>query len=123
MARKKKPPRRTAGIDIDPANPPEMTVNEVAEVYPEQWVLMRVTDENEYHHPWRGHILAVSHDERHINQALSREPRPSQLSPDVAPPRYYVFQAYRHIYPGPELDAWLAQVRGHGNTDGPLAQD
>ena len=123
MGKKKDPPRRTTGIDIDPANPPEMTVNDAAEIYPEQWVLMRVTGENEYHHPWRGHILAVSHDERHIDEALAHEPRRSQLPPGVQRPRYYVFQAYRHIYPGPELDAWLAHIRGHGTTDGPVAQN
>jgi hypothetical protein len=121
MSKRKGPPRDNAAA-IDPANPPEMTVNEVADLYPGQWVLMRVTGENEYHHPWRGRILAVSHDERDIDEVLSREPRRSQLPPGVKPGEYYVFQAYRHTYPGPELDAWLARVRRHNKTDGPVAQ-
>ncbi len=122
MDKHKGPPQgKVAGIE--PANPPELTVNEVAELYPEQWVLMRVTGENEYHHPWRGHVLAASHDERQINEALSREPRPSQLPPGVPAGRYYMFQAYRHVYPGKELDAWVAQIRGCGKTDDPAAED
>ena len=122
MSKRRGPPQGNS-VPIDPANPPEMTVDEVAELYPGQWVLMRVTGENEYRHPWRGHILAVSHDDRHIPKALSREPKRSQLPPGVKPPEYYIFQAYRPIYPGPEWDAWLARVRMHGKTDGPVAQD
>ena len=118
---KKGPPQGNVAA-IDPAHPPEMTVNEVAELYPEQWALMRVTGENEYHHPWRGHILAVSPRRGDITKALAREPRPSQLPPGADPGEYYVFQAYRHIYPGPELDAWLAQVRGESGTDGAAAE-
>ena len=122
MSKHKGPPRGSA-IPIDPANPPEMTIDEVAERYPGQWVLMRVTGENQYHHVWRGHILAVSPDEGDVNEALSREPKPSQLPPGVKPGRYCVFQAYRPIYPGPELDAWLARVRGQAKADGPGAKD
>jgi hypothetical protein len=51
---------------------------------------------------------------------LSREPKRWELPPEVG--SYYIFQAYRHIYPGPELDAWLAWVRRHNKTDGTVAQ-
>jgi hypothetical protein len=123
MAEKRQPRRKKESTPmIDPANPPEMTINEVADLYPGQWALMRVTGENEYKHPWRGHILAVSPRRADITEALAREPRPSQLPPGVRPDRHCVFQAYRPIYPGPELDAWLAKIRERGMTDGPSAQ-
>jgi|SRR5215213_2290651 len=122
MGKKKGPPQGNVAA-IDPDNPPEMTVDEVADLYPEQWVLMRVTGENEYHHAWRGHILAVSHKRSDITRALAREPRRSELPPGVRPGRYYVFQAYHYIYPGPEWDARLAQIRAQAKVDGPIAQD
>jgi hypothetical protein len=125
IAMAQKPQRRREKLTapaIDPDDPPEMTIDEVADRYPGQWFLMRVTGENEYKHAWRGHILAVSPDERQINEALSREPRRSELPPGVKPGRYVVSQAYRPIYPGPELDAWLARIRAQQTTDGHRAQ-
>jgi hypothetical protein len=121
MSKRRGPPKGKA-VAIDPANPPELTVDEVADLYPGQWVLMRVTEDNEYHQAWRGHILAVSDDECDLNEVLAREPKRSQLPPGVKPGRYYVFQAYHYIYPGPEWDAWLAWARRHNKTDGPVAQ-
>jgi hypothetical protein len=123
MAAKKK---RTSAPRVDSVNtatePPEMTVNEVAEAYPEQWVLMRVTRENEYRAPWRGHILAVSPERKRISEALGREPKPSSLPPDEPRPLYYVFQAYPHFYGGEALQALLAQWREADGVNGQTAE-
>ena len=123
MAKRKGPPRggATAAL-IDPANPPEMTIDEVAELYPWQWALMRVTGLNEHKHPWRGYILAVSPNREDMSDALAREPRPSQLPPGTPPAEHYIFQAYRRIYRGPGYDEWLARVRGQSEADGPIAE-
>src|SRR5215213_2995064 len=41
---------------------PEMTWNEAAEAYPNEWIFMEVTERDEHKWPWRGRILA--HDRR-----------------------------------------------------------
>jgi hypothetical protein len=122
MAAKKDSSRRKKARAENAAEPPEMTVNEAAEVYPDQWVLMRVTGCNEYRMPWCGHILAASPDEREITAALGREPRPSELPAGVPPAHYYIFQAYPRVFGGEALQAVLARICGRRVADGQAAE-
>lgn len=122
MAMKKDRPQQRRTKNIEAPEPPEMTVNEVAEAYPEQWILMRVTGQNEHQMPWRGHILAASPDERNVTAALGREPRPSSLPPGAPRPHYYVFQAYPHVFEGEALQTLMSKLCGRGRADGEIAQ-
>ena len=120
---KKDRPRRRHAKDVEAPAPPEMTVNEVAEVYPEQWILMRVTGQNEHQMPWRGHILAASPDRTRITEALAREPRPSELPAGLPPAHYYVFEAYPRVYGGEALQSALALLCGRKDADSQATKD
>lgn len=123
MATKKNPPRRPGAARGDTvAEPPEMTVNEAAAVYPDQWVLMRVTGRNEYQMPWRGHILAVSPEEQEITEALRREPRLSSIAAGAPRPLYYVFQAYPHVFEPEALRGLFTKRCEPRRADGQAAE-
>jgi hypothetical protein len=102
--------------------PPEMTVDEVVELYPGQWILMRVTGLNEHKDPWQGQILAASYDEDEITEALGREPRPSSLPTGTRPPLHYIFQANPSRYGGEGLLEQLAQLEDEDDLDASSAQ-
>jgi hypothetical protein len=86
-----------------------LTVDEAAERYRDQWVLMKVVERDERHQPARGFVLAHSFDEQEVNAALAKEPPLGALPPEERTHSYYVFNAYPHVSSGPAYEAAVRQ--------------
>ncbi len=75
----------------------ELSVDEVIALYPREWVLMRVTEDDDDGFPAKGLVLAHSPRRDDISDALEREPPRAELPPDAPPRPYYIFRAFPRI--------------------------
>ncbi|MGH2588226.1 MAG: hypothetical protein ACRDJE_25180 [Dehalococcoidia bacterium] len=84
-----------------------MTVDEARDRYPNVWILMRVFEFDEHHHPWRGYVLRHSRSRKAISNRLAKEPPRSELPKHE---RFYIFYAWAPCPPGSEPDLDLADA-------------
>ena len=91
-----------AAPGASPAVKSPLSMAEVIERYPREWILMRVTAFDEQQWPSHGHVLAHSPARAAITARLAEEPIPAVLSPDQP---CYVFKANLRARSGPEFDA------------------
>jgi hypothetical protein len=85
-----------------------MTVEEIADRYEGEWVLMRVTEYDEEGWPAKGLLLAHSPRQQDINLALEQR-SDGEASPDQAPIPYYAFMAGPTLRSGPEYEAAVTE--------------
>jgi len=97
-----------------------LSYDEIVKRYPAQWILLEVTGEDEHRNPSEGYVLAHSRSRGRINQALAKEPRPSELPPDAPQPLYCIFQAYPRVYSGKALAEIIARWEAEGEPRGRL---
>lgn len=81
-----------------------ISVAEAPELYPDQWVLMQVTEHSEHDMPVAGVVLATGSDE-HVQAALMERIRSG--CPD---PPYYRFFAFKNVPSAEELQEIAEQV-------------
>ena len=70
---------------------PVLTIDEVTELYRDQWVLLKVTERDERHEPLAGQVVAVSKTERGVCNKMAK------LDAEAggwAPGSYYIFNAF-----------------------------
>jgi hypothetical protein len=95
--------------EAEPDEP--MTVDEARDRYPGEWVLMRVFEFDEHHHPLRGYVLRHSRSRKAISNRLAKEPPRSELPKHE---RFYTFHTslrlVRSVTPGAEPDLDLADA-------------
>ncbi len=97
-----------------------LSYDEIVARYPAQWILLKVTGEDEHRNPSEGYVLAHSRSRGRINQALAKEPRPSELPPDAPQTEYCIFQAYPRVYSGEALAEIIARWDAEGEPGGRL---
>ena len=85
-----------------------LTVEEIADRYEGEWVLMRVTEYDEEGWPAKGLLLAHSPRQQDINLALEQR-SDGEASPDQAPIPYYSFIAGPTVRSGPEYEAAVTE--------------
>ena len=88
----------------------ELTVDEVTEIYRDEWILMKVSAFDERNFPWKGCILAHSPRRGDITAALSKEPPRTKRPPDARNQLYYVFRAFPRIRSGPEYERGMGEL-------------
>lgn len=81
-------------LPIVPERP--ITIDEAPDLYPDQWVLMRVTEHSEQDAPVAGVVLAAGSDE-HVQAVLMDRIRSG--CPDGPYFRFFAFK-YKHLDPG-----------------------
>lgn len=97
-----------------------LSYDEIVERYHAQWILLKVTGEDEHRNPSEGYVLAHSKSRGRINQALAKEPRPSELPLGTPRPEYCIFQAYPRVYSGEALAEIIARWEVEGEPRGRL---
>jgi hypothetical protein len=88
------------------AMPQPMTVDEVGERYTNKWVLMEVTECDEYDTPVAGIVLAIGKREADIQDATMKALR----EPNLQSKGYFTWRAYRRVPPGPEGSAIIQET-------------
>jgi hypothetical protein len=83
-----------------------MTVDEVGERYTNKWILMEVTECDEYDVPVAGVVLAIGKKEADIHEATMKALR----EPNLQSKGYFTWCAYRRVPPGPEGDAMIQET-------------
>jgi len=83
-----------------------LTVNEIAERFPDQWILLRVTDQDEYGRSVAGQVVAVSKHSRGVWNKLIK----IHFEHEEDHSHYFVFNAYPHIYSGERFKEILDNV-------------
>jgi hypothetical protein len=92
--------------------PIEQTVDQVAELYHGEWILLQVTERDEHHQPVRGIVRATDPTRRSIQPTVMARLEESKRTGT----EYYVFTGYRRLKSGLEWAEALDEIvrRRHG---------
>ena len=99
-------------LPFDPDAPP-VSVDEVIQTYPGEWILLKITDYDESKWPSHGHVVAHSKSHarvwRRLAEVVSRY--------GWADLPYYVFSAYPHLKTGDEVRQALKNLQEEYTDD------
>lgn len=88
------------------AVPRPMTVDEVGERYTNRWIVIDVTERDEYDVPVAGGVLAIGKKEADIHEATMKALR----EPNLRSKGYFTWRAYRRVPPGSEGSAMIQET-------------
>jgi hypothetical protein len=107
MSTRDRHPANSGAIIAD--QPEELSMDEIIDRYRGQWILMRVTEDDEDGWPARGYLLARAPSQAEILEAEERLPRADAAADGRVLP-YYSFLAQHDISSGPEYEAAVMQL-------------
>src|SRR5947207_1329014 len=90
----------------DPQSLGELTVDEVCELFEDEWILMRVTERDEFDAPCRGVVVAVRKKRNDIQPAALEAVEDAKQNGTP----YYIFKAFKRIRSGAEWVAALNRI-------------
>ena len=84
--------------------PTPIGVKDAARLHQDKWILVEVTEFDEYRHPSKGIVLAASKSESRITKELAKQRKPSSVIPPGNP--FYIFHASHYYAESPgEIDS------------------
>ena len=92
---------------------PTVTVNEATDLFPGEWILMRVSEFDEHHTVTRGEIVTHNRSHARVWATLGK-----RLSPPPEKPKdlYYLFHGFRHLHTGEAFREAIANAERLGDT-------
>lgn len=75
----------------------EQTIDEIIAMHHGEWILLKVTEVDEYQDPAKGVVLAHSLRRSDISEVLRKEPPRSALPVGTPVPSYYTFNAFPRV--------------------------
>jgi hypothetical protein len=94
--------------------PETLSVDEIGERYPEQWILLRVTEFSERHEPVAGEVVAASQS----HAAIWRRYGKLHAQSGGRPGPCYIFQAFPPLPPGTTWHDILEEAARRGPPRG-----
>lgn len=90
-----------------------VTVDEAADLFPGEWILMRVTEFDEHHTPVRGEIVKHNRSSSRVWAELGKRLVPLGEKPKD---HYYLFHGFPHLHTGEAFRAAIARAEREGET-------
>lgn len=87
-----------------------LSVADICDRYPGQWILLRVTEEDEDSWPTAGRILIRAPRQQDVLDELEKQPAAARTPPGERAGPICLFCAYPDIVAGPEYEALLAEL-------------
>lgn len=88
-----------------------LSVDEICDRYPGQWILLRIMEQDEDGWPMAGRVLFRAPEQRDIIAEIQVHPPAASIRDDERGFPICIFQAYPFIGPGPEYEALLAGLQ------------
>ncbi len=100
----------TAHTDVETTTSDVLSMAKIYDRYPGQWILLRVTEDDEDYWPAAGRIMIRASTQQALLAELERQTVDAPLPRRGAGPPC-MFCAYPDIKPGSEFEALLAELR------------